>query len=533
MKKILLTIFVFLLLIGGNLSLFARPSFAQSTSPWYSQNPFEWYLKVYDESMSPPNEIFGERYTAAQVQWVTWSVLSTPVRLAETVVDEKAILCIFKYIADQTIDISDCFDGITKTATKILDFIVPNIKASNNTPVLALVFDSNQRSISGIQYTKNLLKKFSPVSEVQAQGYGYTGLTWLNKYWRGFRDMSYFLLVLVVIVLAFMIMFRVKISPQIVISVQSALPKIIIALLLITFSYAIAGFIIDLMYVVAGLFVILLKLAGFADAGSNNAWWMISGTGLGYSIAGGFWVLFVMLGYAFMFFIAALVATIATILGGLSIFGAVVGIIFMILGVFCLVIMLWYTIKIPYVLLKTLIHFYVMVITAPLQILAGTFTSNMGFGVWLKTIIADILVFPVTGLFFWFAWSTLFSSLNQSGLDIARGFWVSKETMWAPGIIGSAADMGGIIFLAISFSIMTLIPKIPNIIKQFMTGEKFQGNGLGETMTAASTVGGTAMSIREGIAKGSVGTTHTVFGRTIPTQRIVDRLKWLSYIPKP
>ena len=43
-------------------------------------------------------------------------------------------------------------------------------------------------------------------------------------------------------------------SPQTIVTIQSALPKIVVTLILVTFSYAIAGFMVDLVYVVMGLF---------------------------------------------------------------------------------------------------------------------------------------------------------------------------------------------------------------------------------------------------------------------------------------
>lgn len=45
-----------------------------------------------------------------------------------------------------------------------------------------------------------------------------------------------------------MIMFRRKIDPQTVISIQSAIPKIIISLILITFSFAICGLMVDIIF---------------------------------------------------------------------------------------------------------------------------------------------------------------------------------------------------------------------------------------------------------------------------------------------
>jgi len=54
-------------------------------------------------------------------------------------------------------------------------------------------------------------------------------------------------------------MFRMKMNPQTVISIENALPKIVIALILITFSFAIAGFLIDLTYISMGLIVSMLS----------------------------------------------------------------------------------------------------------------------------------------------------------------------------------------------------------------------------------------------------------------------------------
>mgnify|MGYP001112638779 CR=1 FL=1 len=97
-----------------------------------------------------------------------------------------------------------------------------------------------------------------------AEGIGFAAIKPFMNIWKVFRDISYMLLVLVLIAIGFMIMFRSKINPQAVISVENSLPKIVVALLLITFSFPIAGFLIDLMYV-----VIALSISVLAQANSN------------------------------------------------------------------------------------------------------------------------------------------------------------------------------------------------------------------------------------------------------------------------
>lgn len=88
-----------------------------------------------------------------------------------------------------------------------------------------------------------------------AEGMGFASIRPLMNLWKVFRDISYMLLVFVLIGIGFMIMLRMKLNPQTVISVENALPKIVISLILITFSFAIVGFLIDLMYIVIAIII--------------------------------------------------------------------------------------------------------------------------------------------------------------------------------------------------------------------------------------------------------------------------------------
>ncbi len=92
-----------------------------------------------------------------------------------------------------------------------------------------------------------------------AEGIGFGSLKPLMNIWKIFRDIAYMLLVLVLVSIGFMIMFRMKINPQTVISVENALPKIVTTLILITFSFAIAGFLVDMMYVFIVVIISILS----------------------------------------------------------------------------------------------------------------------------------------------------------------------------------------------------------------------------------------------------------------------------------
>ena len=60
-----------------------------------------------------------------------------------------------------------------------------------------------------------------------------------------------------------MIMFRVKINPQTVVSLQTMIPKLVTTLILITFSFAIAGLVIDMIYVFLLAIIGLLSTSQF------------------------------------------------------------------------------------------------------------------------------------------------------------------------------------------------------------------------------------------------------------------------------
>lgn len=72
-------------------------------------------------------------------------------------------------------------------------------------------------------------------------------------FWQASRNMAYVFFIIIFTVLGFMIMFRSKLNPQTSVTIQLALPKIVISLILVTFSYAISGLIVDIAFLGNGL----------------------------------------------------------------------------------------------------------------------------------------------------------------------------------------------------------------------------------------------------------------------------------------
>lgn len=91
---------------------------------------------------------------------------------------------------------------------------------------------------------------------------GYNSISPLSSVWVASRNVAYLFFVLIFLIIGIGIMLRVHIDPRTVMTIQNQIPKIIIAIVLVTFSFAIAGLLIDLMYVISYL---LLNLIASAD----------------------------------------------------------------------------------------------------------------------------------------------------------------------------------------------------------------------------------------------------------------------------
>ena len=110
---------------------------------------------------------------------------------------------------------------------------------------------------SGIQYIANTWGNVLG-KPAYAQGYGFNGLQFLLPLWKAARNIVYILSSIIFVVIGLMIILRVKISPQAVVTIQSAVPTVITTLILVTFSYAIAGLLIDIGNIILGIITSVL-----------------------------------------------------------------------------------------------------------------------------------------------------------------------------------------------------------------------------------------------------------------------------------
>lgn len=116
---------------------------------------------------------------------------------------------------------------------------------------------------SAVEYVAYNAQKFNLIKPTYAAtGEGWNFLNPTLKIWTISRNAAYVFFVVIFVVTGFMIMFRSKLNPQTVISMQLALPRIVVALLLVTFSYALSGLMVDFVFLGHGLIKSVITTPG-------------------------------------------------------------------------------------------------------------------------------------------------------------------------------------------------------------------------------------------------------------------------------
>lgn len=340
---------------------------------------------------------------------------------------------------------------------------------------------------SGVYYAMDRLQHLGIIQPAYAQvtGIGFNGLQPLLPIWRAFRNFSYIIFAIVFVIMGFLIMFRVQLSPQTAVTIQSAIPRIVIALLLITFSYAIVGFMIDLIYISIALVGLIFEQVpggaglstSFLEEGLGGA---ISGIfnqqmlGLGViggiaSIVGGAiagWLSGALAGFIGPLIPFEIGAAGVALLGGLIFIGIVFAII------------VWLLFRLFIELLISYLGLVIGLIIAPLQIAFGVIPGLPGFGAWLRAITAHALVFPVLAFIFMLA--RVLSNTNSSGL-------------WHPPLFIAGGFVAGTMPLILTFGLLFIAPQVPPVVRKTLGVE-----GLGFNPLAAVGAG-------LGIVMGGVG----------------------------
>lgn len=499
-KKIFFSFFVFIFLAIQALS-FAPSAFAQSPAPWYSQSYKDFVTKVYDQDN--PTEIFGERYTAAQVRWIIYSLVAFTTMPDPMI--ESVMRCVLS-VSDPATLFTSCGDQF-----QILIDAFPageeQTGSGDQKAWYAMVFTS--RPISSVAYLQDISVRLKFVKEAKAQGFGFGAASPVLLLQRTVRDVTYFLLVLASIIMAFMIMFRTKIAPQVVITVQSALPRIFITLILITFSYAIAGFLIDLMYVVIGLVTTVVVSSDLTGHDWPTMFGILTSDRTTISLF--FWY--------FAIFLVFFMVTSLTV-GLIPFIGPFITVFMSLFLILLAVLILIASIRTIWLMLITYVRILFLVILGPIQILLGIF-GGRGFGGWVKNLAAQLSVYPIVGVMFVMAFVFLRAAVdtlcgpvlcgngaildNLFPLD-ARSLPVGTSTWSPPLTAGEGGTISAaLLWLGASLVTILLIPQVANMVKSLVEGRPFAaGTAIGAAVFPGPVrwAGGLA---RGAVERGAVG----------------------------
>jgi hypothetical protein len=310
-----------------------------------------------------------------------------------------------------------------------------------------------------IAYINNNLQRHSLTQPAYAEnatgeggGYGFTRLEGFLPLWKAFRNIAYFFFILAFVIYGFMIMFRVKINPQTAANIQLALPKLIVTLILITFSYAIVGLLIDFMWV--GYYLILNTLDSFGVFGKSwDGLGFINDIFRGLASGGG--------GLIITSIFQAVLATYAGVPGTLGALTGISGNIFTVLmltrqfrgvSILLLIIMLIAVIialiKLFVKLVTAYVTIFINLVLSPLILLGSIFPGKSdAFSSWITNLVANIVVFPVSSILLLFSGYFMTQPVASLVQDILNGL-----ANIIPGIDGN-----------VSLSLIDNTQRIPNV----------------------------------------------------------------------
>lgn len=325
--------------------------------------------------------------------------------------------------------------------------------------------------ISGVQYIAQTVNNFLG-KPAYAAIYSSTGFSGLVPLWRGFRNVTYTIFSLFFIITGIMIMLRVKISQQAVVTIQSAIPKLITSLILVTFSYAIVGLLIDLSYLIESLGISLIL-----KASSNNL--SVSEIIADPNVSGRILDLVPLWGITIMG------ATIGGILALIPAVGPEIGLIaFGIIFLVIILIILFHTVNFFFGLLKCYISILIKTIVGPLEIALGAIPNmKMGFGSWFVDILANILVFPI---------SMIFLFMVKAIMEAVK----NSDNLWTPAGLEFFSG-GGMLSVAIGLGALMLVSKLPKMIPEliFQIKPSPWGKAIGEGFDTYNKYGSRAAKI--------------------------------------
>ncbi len=351
---------------------------------------------------------------------------------------------------------------------------------------------------SGIDWAYSGLQQAGFVPKSYAtDGIGFSALRPLTGIWIMFRNIAFALIVLFIVIIGFMIMFRFKINPQTVVSLSNALPRLVITLILISFSFAIGGFLIDLMYIVT---IIGVRIVGqtllppdtqkmFIDSittgGTGRLFDLVFWNGETFKLGGALFSLMPPIINQIIRLVGAGVSLWLIkkfdpigkyLLGGeagdVATFGGVAGpivataswiiipgLIFLFLPLLFSLLILITTgllvfFRILFMLFAAYLRIVIAIIFSPIILLTEVIPGRNSFSKWFRTLVADLILFPLTLILI--TLSSAILGMNNNFLNI-----------WQPPFLYTPLNQSAFNVI-VAIGMMYMIPDIGKHVREFM-----------------------------------------------------------------
>lgn len=313
---------------------------------------------------------------------------------------------------------------------------------------------------SGVTYFADIGNRLNLVQPAYAQSnpLNRAGTGMVLNLWRGFRNAAYILFVVLFVAVGFAIMFRMNLSPQVTITIQSAIPRVIISLILVTFSFAIVGLLLDLAHVSVGLVDATL------NGVTHQANWFqelinitvnavspgVIGALIG-GIIGGFGGI---LGGIGGIALGAAGGATAGFIIGTSLFILIVAVLF-VFAVFRILIMF----------IQAYVGILLQTILAPLIIIFNTLPGKSLFWGWFGGLLANVSVFVISYAVLQLGWLLMKSISTVSSIPFLGGGTTGPDVP-LPGVLSTHGPLLGLLTSFVGLGILLMLPNIVNAMKE-------------------------------------------------------------------
>jgi hypothetical protein len=332
-------------------------------------------------------------------------------------------------------------------------------------------------------------------------GAGFVGIDAVLTLWVTMRNLTYLVFSIIFVVIGIMIILRIKVDSKTVLTVQSALPRMLLAVVAVSFSYAMAGFLVDVMYVCVGLIIYLghqifpggtiaTALEEVVGDPVLNYVGLLTGNGfldkislttsaqLGTVLSKIFDV-----GFFSKIFSVLSSATSASV-GGVGLHSVAEGFIQLAVAIA----LLYALFKTWIMLITSYANIILAIIFAPVRLLFEVFPGQDPLQKWIREMLSELLTFPLV--------MTMILIATAIGLDTST----PSGTPFLPPLIGATSmDVGR---LLVAFGIVLTIPKAAEMMHEFL---KAPQSKLTSAVTEAMNIGLASATLAYGRGPGLTG----------------------------